>query len=94
MVALRGHFSGDVVDQVLVSQATVNFNKLFYRSERQIIFEAFVTKFTNAINGKERAGSTMSYPDIVDAIWDKFQFSQLDHHKSALQVQQSLNPRV
>ena len=31
-------------------------------------FEVFVTKFTNAINDKDRAGRTMSDPDIFDAI--------------------------
>ena len=62
MVALRRHFSGGVADQVLGGQVTVNCDKLFYRSERQISFEVFVTKFTNAIHDKERYGRTMSDP--------------------------------
>ena len=36
----------------------------------------------------------MSDPDIVDAIWDKVQLSQLDNYNIPLQVQQLLNPRV
>ena len=83
-MVLRGHFSGGVVDLVLGGQATVNFDKLFYRSEHQMIFEAFVTKFTNAINDKDRAGRTMSDSDIFETIWDKVQCSQLDQYKSAL----------
>ena len=92
MVDLRGHSSGEVTYQVLGGQATVNFDKLFYRSEGQMSFEAFVTKFTNAINDKEKAGRTMIDPYIVDAIWEKVQCSQLDHYKGAFQVEQSLNP--
>ena len=57
-------------------------------------FEVFVTKFTNVINDKEIAGRTMSDPDIINDIQENFKCYQLDHHKSALQVQQSLNPRV
>ena len=57
-------------------------------------FEAFVTKFTNSINDKERAGRTMSDPDIVNAIWDKVQCYLIDHYKSALQVEQFLNPHA
>ena len=68
MVALRRHFSGGVADQVLGGQATLNFDKLFYRSEHEMSFEAFVTKFINAINNKDRAGRTMSDPDIFETI--------------------------
>ena len=94
MVSLRGHFSGDISDQILCVQATVNFDKLFYRSERQLSFESFFTKSTNAHNDKERSGRTMSDPDIVNAIWYKVQCSKLEHYKSALQVHQFLNPCV
>ena len=94
MVDWMVHFSVNIADQVLGGQATVNSDKLFYRSERQMSFEAFVAKFTNAINEKERYGSTMSDPDIVDTFWGKFQCSRIDHYKSALQVQQSLNPHT
>ena len=59
-----------------------------------MIFEAFFTKFTNTINDKGRSGRTMSDPDIINGIWDKVQCYNLDHYKSALQVKQSLNPRV
>ena len=38
MMALRGHFSGDVEDQVLGGKATVKLDKLLYRSERQMSF--------------------------------------------------------
>ena len=57
-------------------------------------FESFFTKFTNAVNDKERAGRTMSDPDIVDNIWDKVIFPRLDQYKSALQVYHLLNPPV
>ena len=60
MVTLRGHFSGDVSDQVLGDEANVNFDNLFYRSECQMIFETFVTKFTNAVNDKDRVGPARS----------------------------------
>ena len=52
MVDLRGNFSDNIDNQVLGGQATVNFDNLFYRSERQRSFEVFATKFTNAINDK------------------------------------------
>ena len=52
MVDLRGNFSDNVDNQVLGCQATVNFDNLFYRSERQRSFEVFATKFTNAIDDK------------------------------------------
>ena len=70
MVDLRGHSGGDVANQVLGGQSAVNFDKLFYRSEHQMSFEVFVTKFTNAINDRERSGRTMSDPEFIDAIWD------------------------
>ena len=94
MVDFRGNFSGDIAEQVLGGQAAVNFDKFFYRSERQMSFEVFVTKFINCIYNKERSGMTMSDPYIFDAIWGKVQCSQIDHYKSALQVQQSINQRV
>ena len=93
MLASGGYFSGDIAEQVLGGKATVNFDMLFYISDHRMIFEAFATKSTHAINDKDRGGRTMSDPDIADHIWDKVQFSQLYHYKSALQVQQSLNPR-
>ena len=68
MVALRKHFSGNVSYQLLGGHTPVNSDKLFYISECQMSFEAFVTKFTNAINDKEKAVRTMSDPDIADAI--------------------------
>ena len=70
MVSLRGHFSGNISYQLLGGHANVNFDKLFYRSEHQIIFEDLVKKITNIINDKERSGKTMSDPDIVDYIWE------------------------
>ena len=79
MVALRGHFSSDVADQVLGVQETVKLDKLFYRSELQMSSEAFTTKFTNSINDKERADRTMSDPDIVSDIWEKVQCYHIDH---------------
>ena len=93
-VALRGKFSENVADQVLGGQATVKFNKLFYRRERQMSFEAFIDKFANAINDKERAGRTMSNPDIVNDISDKVQCCQIYHSKSTFQVQKLLNRHV
>ena len=73
MVVLRGNFSSEVADQVLGGQSNVKFDKLFYRSEHQIIFEALVTKFTNTINEKERSGRIVSDLEIFDATWEKFQ---------------------
>ena len=73
MADLRGHFSDNVADQVLGVQESVKFDKLFYRSECQMSFEAFVTKFTNTINDKETDGRTMSDPEIVHDIWYKVQ---------------------
>ena len=42
-------------------------------------FEAFVAKFTNNNNDKDRADRTMSDPDTIDDIWYKVQCYKLDH---------------
>ena len=93
MVNLKGHFNGNVANQVLGRQATVNCNKIFYRSERQMCFEASSPNLqTLLMTRRELVGPWVIHTLLM--VSRNFKYYQLYHYNIAFQVQQSLNPRV
>ena len=84
MRALRAHFAGAGNDTQNIADANRLKDSLFYKGERAMAFETFLTQMQKIFNIYEKEGEAINEAEKVRLLFKKDQHNQLSESISAL----------
>jgi len=91
-MALRDHFAGEGNATRNLSEAERLRDSLFYRGERAMQFETFLTQMQKMFNIFEKEGEPMEEEAKIRFLFKKIQNNDLQKYVEALKAQQTTSP--
>ena len=80
------------MSKIIVNTAKSSLENLKYKNEQSFSFEKFSAKLQKAYDELEDNGRTVQNGDIIDALWEKIQISELQANLDSLKVDYVRNP--
>jgi hypothetical protein len=65
---------------------------LHYKNERSFSFEKFTSKLQKAYNDLADSGQEVNNGDVIDALWDRIQSSNLQMYVASLKIDYQCHP--